>query len=355
MTSSKPRRFELSRRQLLGGAAAVTAGAAIPALTATPALASLPDSPEFDLSGNGGYYFLQKELHQPYWAMQSFAFDNVNQRIYFAQKKPKEQMVPGTFGDIWLTKTDLSGNILGTMALRGFGHGSSMGVEPVGAGSEPFIWIEADSWRVHDDTKEPYDIDDGEKVARFRFVDGHTLDYRVPDIPMDDLTPKVTSFSFSPRPAIDPYASRVLYRYHSDDSDHPWRVVVFSLADARAGRLSDGYRLAERAIPTNNELGLLDSDQFQGITLCGRYAYLSFGATNANPWLVKLDMNGGLGLGWSKFRTSAGENTLSGREAEGMAIRMTGGSPQLAFGFSSRNPNVYENFWTSVFYKSDFV
>ncbi|MFE2432669.1 hypothetical protein ACFXJ5_38915 [Streptomyces sp. NPDC059373] len=342
-----------NRRQILRTgakiAAATTIGSVAPLLAAGTANATVPSSKHFVLSGNGGNPIWRATLHQPYWAMQSFAYDNVNGRIYFAQHRVGD--LADHNGDLWISQTDLSGNVLAAMAIQGFGHGSNMAVEPRGTGASPYLWIEGD------------DSDDngtGQKLARFEFVDGLTLKYSAPSITIYDRTPTISSFAKLPRPAIDPYTNRLLVRYATSDSaSRVWRIVVFDMADAVAGRLSDSYRLVERAIPNNDELGLSSSDLFQGITLCGQYAYLLFGGPGGNSYLVTLDLNDTGGSYYDKFQTTAGQS-LPGREPQGTAIWMASGAPRLAFGFSSKtlgNPDYPDDdtFDASIFYKSDFV
>ncbi|MCX5341273.1 phage baseplate protein [Streptomyces atratus] len=329
-----------SRRSLLTGGIKLAAGAAVlgggSLLAASPAYAAAPDSPKFYLPGAGGNPVWRQTLHQPNWAMQSFAYDSVNDNIYFAQHK-----VGSDTGDLWLSKTDLFGKVLSTMAIHGFGHGSSMGVETAGAGNSPYIWIESHSVN-----------DAGTRIARFRWVDDGTLETTSSSI--YNRTPTVSSFAHSPRPAIDTHYDRVLFRYHSGSATRPWRIAVFTLADAVAGRLSDGYRLTERAIPTNQELGLTDADSFQGITSCGRYAYLIFGGPNRSSYLVTLDLNDTGSSYVEKFLTNAGDS-LPGREAQGIAIWRFNGAPRLAFGYSSKITSTEpDSFESSVFYKSEF-
>ncbi|GAB2889520.1 phage baseplate protein [Streptomyces mayteni] len=330
-----------SRRGLLTGGIKLAAGAAVlggtSLLTVSPAHADVDDTPKFKLEGNGGNPVWRRTLHQPYWAMQSFAYDSVNSQIYFAQHK-----VGGDNGDLWLSKTDLSGTVLSTMAIHGFGHGSSMGVESAGVGTPPFIWIESHSVN-----------DAGTRIARFRWSDGGELDSTSPTI--QNRTPTVSTFAHSPRPAFDSHYGRMLFRYHSGSGSRPWRLALFSQADAVAGRLGDGTRLTERAIPTNQELGLTGDDLFQGITACGRYAYLLFGGTNRTSYLVTLDMNATADSYVEKYPTSAGQS-LPGREAQGIAIWRVNGAPRLAFGYSSRDTSTSpDSFEASVFYKSEFI
>ncbi|WP_432190312.1 hypothetical protein [Streptomyces sp. Tue6028] len=319
---------------------------------AGPASAVLPSSGRFDLGGAGGNPMLRKPLHQPSWAMQSFAYDNVNGHIYAAQHRPSDNPDPdpSNQGDIWISKTDLSGNVLGTMALHNFGHGSSMAVEPSGSG-DPYLWIEADNMTG------PGTYDDaGHKLARFRYTDGLTLEYYNPSITVYDRTPTISSYVKLPRPAVDPVNDRLLIRYATADTEtRQWRIAVFSLADAVAGRLADSNRLAERALPNNSELGLSDSDYFQGITLYGQYVYLLYGRSNSPSYLVTLDMNHTGGSFVEVFQTTAGQS-IPGREPQGAAIWVAAGQPRLAFGFSGKTGTTSDpTFDASIFYKSDLT
>lgn len=349
MSSGSEQRQQPSRRGILRTGARIAAvaatGSALSFGTAGSAAASVPSSKHFVLSGDGGNPVWRAPLHQPTWAMQSFAFDSVNSHIYFAQHRIGDSA--GHNGDVWISKTDLSGNVLDIMALHGFGHGSSMGVESTGSGSAPYLWIEGG------------DSDDngaGEKLSRFRFTAGLTLEYTNPSITIYDRTPTISSFAKLPRPAIDTYGNRLLIRYATQEpATRVWRLAVFDMADAVAGRLSDGYRLVERAIPNNSEIGLADTDYFQGIVSCGQYAYLSYGRANDTSYLVTLDLNDTGGSVHDVFATGAGAS-LPGREPQGIATWMVSGAPRLAFGFSSKTQASPDDLLdASVFYKSDFV
>ncbi len=338
---------EIGRRRLLRagvGLGVVAVGSVVAGVG--PAYADLDASNRFKLGGDGDRQIDQVTLHQPTWAMQSFAYDNLNGHIYFAQHRVGDSA--GHNGDLWISKTDLTGNILGVMALHGFGHGSSMAVEPSGAGTDPFLWLEAD------------DSDDngsGQRLARFQFVDQLTLEYTNPSIPIDDRTPTIDDFVKLPRPAIDPYAGRLLVRYAADPAKwqgRTWRIVAFEMADAAAGRLDQTHRKAERAIPNNDELGLTDADLFQGITLCGQYAYLSYGGPGGPSYLVTLDMNGAGDQVSEVFHTTAGAS-LEGREPQGTAIWLESGQPRLAFGFSAKHSGNPPTFDATIFYKSQFL
>ncbi|MFF1679683.1 phage baseplate protein [Streptomyces sp. NPDC058256] len=335
-----------SRRQVLrrgaGIAAVAAAGPAVTLGAAGVAHADVGATPHFYLPGDGDILVRRATLHQPNWAMQSFAFDNVNGHIYFVQDKSGQ--AAGNKGDLWITKTDLSGNILGAMALWNFGHGSSMGVEPVGSGSTPYLWLEGASSAEGA----------GQRLARFRFVDGLTLDYTNPVITIYDRTPTINSYAKLPRPAIDPYKNRLLIRYATQEpADRVWRIAVFSMADAAAGRLGQDNRLAERAIPNNKELGLSDLDLFQGIALCGQYVYLSYGDAGRGSYLVILDLNQ-TGGSYAEVYEHHVADSFPGRDMQGAAIWMSAGQPRLACGISAKE-GTPDTFDATIFYKSQFI
>lgn len=301
---------------------------------------ALPPSKKFKLDGAGGNPIWRATLHDERWGIQSFGYDHLHDHVFFAEHDPDS--TGSHQGDLRLTKTDYSGNVLGSMKLLKFGHASSIGVQAHDDGP-PHIWIEGDGADGA-----------GNRLAVFTYGDGETVDYDGTSYPIHDRTPRISSYDTLPRPAIDPLTNRLLVRYRTKDDDvHPWRIVVFAMEDANDDKLGDDYRMAERAIPTNGELGLTDDDLFQGITACGQYAYLLYGGNDSASWLVTLDMNDVGGSYVEKFMTSAGES-LPNREAQGIAIWMHEGDPRLAYGYSSKVPGTLHR-EANVFYKSEFV
>lgn len=111
------------------------------------------------------------------------AFDNLNGHVYFVTTKPGS-----TTGDLWVTKTDLSGTQLGSMALHGFGHGVQIAVEP--SGGTVYLWTE---WRASASGF-------GTRIGRFEFVNGSTLEQT--DSRIQDRTPTLTNLVTNPQPAI---------------------------------------------------------------------------------------------------------------------------------------------------------
>lgn len=339
----------LSRRGLLkigGGvaAAATAAGLAVYGGAAT-SHAEVPSSPKFVLNGAGGNPVWRKKLHMPKgWAMQMFGFDTAKGHMYFVQHQAPTD--PDNPGDLWINRTDMAGKELGAMFLRKFGHGSGMVVEPTSGA--PRIWIEGSDLNPVNGA--------GEKGCYLTYKDGATVDYVDDNHLITDRTPTIDSFAKLPRPAYDPLYKRLMYRYATHEpAQRVWRIALFSMEDAKNGRLGQGNRIAERAIPNNAELGLSDKDYFQGIVPCGQYAYLLFGRGNSKSWIVVLDMNDTGGSMVEKIETRAGAS-LPGREPEGISIWMVDGKPRLAFGFSSKiGTDPTATFEASVFYKSEFV
>ncbi|MEO3863781.1 hypothetical protein [Acrocarpospora sp. B8E8] len=251
-----------------------------------------------------------------------------------------------------MTRTDLSGKVLGAMALHGFDHGSSMAIQPSTSGS-PYVWLAGD-WR----SLSPGTAPNSHTICRFEYSDGGLLDYN--DLGVWEFRIGLSDFLDCPRPSIDPYTNRLLLRYMGTTS--PWRLALFDLPAVIYRGISDTTPiLAKRALPTNAQLGLSDSDHFQGVTSYGQYAYLSYGGAPADPsdpakpsYLVRLDMNKTGGSVEEVFRTRAGES-LSGREPQGMAIWRSSSGPRLAFGFSSKISGSPDQFRATVFYKSDLT
>jgi hypothetical protein len=323
--------MNFSRRQLLRtGVTAAAVGAAALAVPNT-AHATVPNSPRFKLDGAGDNPVLRKDLHEN-WVMQSFGYDNTNQHIYFVQHSSTDA---SQRGNLWVTKTDTEGNKQGSMFLRGFGHGVQIGVEPYNGAV--YLWTE---WKASSSGF-------GTRIGRFRFVDDTVLD--AGDSAIQDRTPSIGDTMVNPQPAIDPWAGRLVVRYKVA-ADMP-RIVVFSLADARAGRLTSEYRLAERALPSRGSWG--ETNPFQGFAACGRYAYLLEGRVSRTSYLTTIDLNGtGQSTVVDRFATTAGAS-LPGREPQGMSIWIEGGgTPRLAFGFHS---NTSGDRQASVFYKSEFL
>ncbi|MFI0721363.1 hypothetical protein [Streptomyces sp. NPDC021224] len=347
----------IRRRTLLRtgtGIAAAVAGGGLSLFAAQSASAKVGTSQRFNLKGNGDTFFVNAPLHQPYWAMQSFAFDHVYGHIYAVQTA-----VGSDNGDLWVTRTDMAGQILGSMAIHGFDHGSNIAIEPDTYGS-PYMWVPGDWRNLHPD--DPKSGPNSHTIARFKYADDGVLAYS--DAAVRKFPIQLSDFVDCPRPSIDPYNNRILLRYMGTTT--PWRLALFDLPSV----LSKGFvgdtplpLLAERELPSNTDLGLTGDDLFQGVTAYGQYAYLLYGgppdttSAPANPsYVVTLDMNNTGTSCKEVFATHAGDNVIPGREPQGIAIYRSPTGPQLAFGFSSKyDADSPTQFRSTIFHKTDLM
>jgi hypothetical protein len=250
--------------------------------------------------------------------MQSFTFDNANRRLFVAQVMDGADAEDN--GDLYINQLDFAGSLLGSMTLRGFGHGVSIGVEPVGSAS--YLWTEVDSVNAC-----------GTRIARFRYAEGTTLQHD--DQSLRKFTPVGGDTMTC---AVDPINERLAVRHRTGET---FRIAVYDLAAAATGDFT--HPLADIAQPT-------DLGTFQGYTIYSDYLYLlegdAYSGTNPPPG----DCGSATIAGNSRM-TSVHLNTrqvqqhrvptkaactLSYREPEGMAIyRTTAGETRLFFGFAS--------------------
>jgi hypothetical protein len=142
------------------------------------------------------------------------------------------------------------------MFLNGFGHGVSIGVDPVGSTS--YLWTEVDSVNAR-----------GTRLARFPFTAGQTLDHTSGTLEKH----QPISGSDIVTCATDPFNDRLVMRYRIDGA---FRFAAYDIADLRAGVYH--RRLADIAQPT--ELGT-----FQGYAVHGQYVSMLDGQANSegNP------------------------------------------------------------------------
>ncbi|UUZ82260.1 hypothetical protein LJK88_49010 [Paenibacillus sp. P26] len=296
-------------------------------------------SKRFVLSAPAAEVIRDKELRNG-TVMQSFAFDNVNQRIYVVQLMAGGQRLPGESapvsgsrrdanGDLTLTQLDMEGNKLGSMFLKGLGHGVQIGVETVGGTA--YLWTETDAvtegsggW--------------GTQLARFAFEDGKILTPSSPELEKYRLIEGADRTTVN----IDPANGPLTMRYRKDGAFH------FAVYDLEQVKRREFAPLADVLQP---QVGT-----FQGFASYGGYLYLlegnSYGsggstAPTGNTYITTVDLKTGNVL--DKQLISAGDD-LTFREPEGMAIRLPdAGHPQkaeLCFGFASsftplRLANIY--------------
>ena len=100
-------------------------------------------------------------------APQAIATDTVNGHVFVLQVE-SSATVPE--GNMYLNRIDrLTGTVTGSMQLKGFGHGLSMGAEPVG--TDTYLWTEVGPLHVTSDG-----TTFGKAVTRFPFEAGTVLD-----------------------------------------------------------------------------------------------------------------------------------------------------------------------------------
>ena len=297
-------RAPLRRRSLLKAAAA---GAALSGVGPLPALAAPAplDGRPFDLRAPSWPVLLGVRLHEAHRIMQSFAFDDVNQRLYVAQ------LQNATSGDdLCISELDLQGNLLGWMHLDGVGHGVSIGVEAVGTRS--FVWTETRSSASHSGGR-------GTALQRFEFVSGTA--------PTGART--FLGGSAVITCAVDQQHSRLLVRRWARGR------MELSVHDLTAAAQGDFTEPLSR-FPVPGVAGV-----FQGYALHGDHVYVLTGRGHHDPRHIDsrlscVDVRTGR-LVQDGVRTYAGRSLLW-REPEGMAVHRTpDGRTRLCFGLASHD------------------
>ncbi|MBA4861822.1 teichoic acid biosynthesis protein C [Streptomyces sp. PSKA54] len=304
-------RISLSRRGLLRAGTGLGVAALGLGLGAGAASAAVPTSQRFDLTQPSYDLFRGKSLHDV-TVQQGFAYDNVNRRLFVAQRRDG---TAETAGDLCITQLDFEGNYLGYMHLTGFGHGVAFGAQ--GVGTSTYLWTEVEA------NANGY----GKRLARFKFTSGTTLSNT--STALTKYTPVSTATEHTC--SIDPVNNRLIVRYHLSDGKH---IAVYDLAAAANGDFSS--RLADFKQPSLPTL----SSTFQGYAAYGQYLYVLTGTSYdasggvVNSEVTSIDMNTGT-IKQGPVLTKAGES-LDFREPEGLAIYQTvAGEVRLFLGFAS--------------------
>jgi hypothetical protein len=304
--------------QATGGAGA--AGMPSGGAGAAGAAVTLPSSKYFDLDTPSTRLFWKKPLQDPHHIMQSFAFDQANGRMYFAQLKDG-----GSGDDLCITQTDLTGKVTGHMYHNNAGHGVSIGVESVGKDS--YLWVETDSSKNDDSGR-------GTALLRFKFVNGKTPSGK-----------KYFAGSSTITAATDPLNDRIVIR-RSESGKMTYRL--YSLAAAAKGDFSK--TLAKFTQPSLSS----KSVTFQGYTIFGQYLYTMDGtghdnADDINSYVTRIDMK--TGKVDDRALTKAG-NSLIFREPEGLAVYKSGSETRLCMGFGSHDKVGGSNRLANVYFKN---
>ncbi|KAK2799706.1 hypothetical protein FQN50_008406 [Emmonsiellopsis sp. PD_5] len=289
--------------------------------------AAVPASKRFDLSEPSYDLFRSKALHDGR-VQQSFAFDNVNKRLFVAQLQNGDDE---KLGNLCITQLDFSGKYVGYMHLNDFGHGVSFAAQPVG--SDTYLWTEVEA------NSNGY----GKKLARFKWTSGKTLSSS--SSALTKFTP--ISGASEHTASIDQVHNRLIVRYNKSGK----HIAAFDLDAATKGDFSSP--LVNFKHPAVNGL----SDTFQGYVAYGSYVYLLYGTSydasggEVNSQVTSVDMNTGK-IVQGPTLTKAGK-TLSFREPEGMGLYQTdSGEMRLFLGFASGESGDRRS---NLFYKNVLV
>ncbi|MFF5787563.1 hypothetical protein ACFY8P_21670 [Streptomyces sp. NPDC012693] len=169
------------------------------------------DANGVDLSGVTGRLIQTVDLVKGP-APQAIATDTVNGHVFVLQVESSATMPQG---NMWLNRIDRrTGKVTGSMQLKGFGHGLSMGAEPVGA--DTYLWTEVGP--LHTSMSgTTVTATFGKAVTRFRFVDGSVLDGAL--IPQGQkFTPPGSTSGVGP--SLDPVNNLLCVMYHKDGKRH---------------------------------------------------------------------------------------------------------------------------------------
>ncbi|MGW0764280.1 phage baseplate protein [Streptomyces sp. NPDC002676] len=365
----------LDRRRMLRMAGAVIGAAAVPAVAvgASAAIArsrgaarndatpgSIAASKRFDLTA-GSTALLREFQLSGTRVLQSFAFDNTRGHLFTVQLVDDGLQLPGetqTYsgddreanGDLCLTRLDTSGRILGTMYLRGFGHGVQIGVETTSSGS--YLWTETHNIRTLNPDGVTY-TGWGDRLARFKFANGTVLTADSPALTQYTLESGVDRTTCT----IDPVNNRLAVRCRVSGA---FRYRLYDLAAFKSGGRTP---LADVAQPADLQPGY--TDVFQGFASYGSYLYLLAGSAygsngstspDGNTFITTVDWNTGALV--EQKLTKAGQSLLY-REPEGMAIQIPDpANPQavrLCSGWASYVSSTDKSKLASIYYKDVLV
>lgn len=299
------------------------------------------DANGVDLSGVSGRLVQTVDLVKGP-APQAIATDTVNGHLFVLQV---ESAATAPQGNLYLNRIDrLTGVVTGSMQLKGFGHGLSMGAEPVGA--DTYLWTEVGPLHVTNSG-----TTFGKAVTRFRFENGAVLDGAL--VPQErKFTPPGSTAGTGP--SLDPVNKLLTVMYHKDGRRHFTR---YDAAAAAAGTwtpvgttfvMPDGEDITP-AVPS--PYPLQPKLVSQGFTALGdvvyHYQWAPYDKEN-HPETVPSEFPGIAFLTSYSWSTGArldrqvvtNADGLTRREPEGVAAEVdpATGETRLLFGFSNTVP-----------------
>jgi receptor-binding protein len=258
--------------------------------------------------------------------MQSFAFDNVNERIYTVQLTSG-----GTLGELTCTKLDYAGKEAepSWLHLKGFGHGVQIGAQR--DLDSAYIWVETLT------SASGF----GTQIARFRFEDfahGATLSPTTTGVEIYKPRPTYGSKSI----AVDSAYNRASLRYRLDSN-----TARFDLFDLDSFASHSYTALCSVTLDDTTSFPGSPKPTFQGHTSHGSYLYLLTGTHDTDNMMIwAFDWNTGKLA--DSFLTEAGKS-LSWREPEGMAVwQSASGTYHLTFGIATGATGARK---AAIFYK----
>ncbi|APE25282.1 MULTISPECIES: hypothetical protein [Streptomyces] len=299
------------------------------------------DANGVDLSGVTGRLVQTVDLVKSP-APQAIATDTVNGHIFVLQV---ESSATAPQGNLYLNRIDrLTGTVTGSMQLKGFGHGLSMGAEPVG--TDTYLWTEVGPLHTTSDG-----TTFGKAVTRFLFEPGKVLDGSL--IPSErKFTPPGSTSGTGP--SLDPVNRQLCVMYHKDGKRH------FTRYDAAAAATGSWVPVGSTFVmPAGEDVTpdvpspypLKKTLVSQGFTVLGdvlyAYQWAPYDQEN-NPTTVP-DAFPGIAFLTSYSWTTGqrldrqvvtGADGLTRREPEGVATEVdpATGETRLLFGFSNTVP-----------------
>jgi hypothetical protein len=370
--------MRFTRRQVLatGAGAAVAAGGALALPSAAEAdvtnPAAVPDGPALINVGNASYQWRGNVINQDTsTTVQSFAFHSGRNELFAIQVagaseisylKSGTEMASTTLtgdqhadaGDLCLTKhtidatSSTSNPIAGRVYLLGFGHGVSIGVQPITSTTDSFVWAEAGA------RLSGY----GGEIVRFKFSNGTVLWPSHPAVQRfaGPPVPEATALT----PSVDFTNNLLVIRYAASGGHY---FAAYDLTTASAAIAAGAVWPTPLAVIRQPVLYKADAEgnpttqqaTFQGFTSYGRYLYMLDGDARTSAvtdpldgvdkWTIhttSMDINGvqnDTTTGYILRTHSEADSAATPREPEGMAI-YTGSiapAPKLCFGITDND------------------
>lgn len=279
---------------------------------------------------------------------QSFGYDDSANVLYTAQvdstKNAEKQ------GDVLITKicNARTSKKYGVIHLKGFGHGTSIGVEPYRSGAartncgahapDAYLWVEVDSAPNQDGRG------CGRKLARILFRAGRSYSYADGRISVTDAKgrPSPTPARvFDPvpgatqlAPSYDPTSDRLLLHYLRGQD---WHYSLFDRADILDDK-TPADLIAPLTAPAGSEPDRGKQEYFQGFAFHGAWIYTLVGYRDRPITRITAFRTDGSSARSATVPASL-HRMLASRyatyEPEGMALRvLADGSVRLRWGLS---------------------